>query len=295
MPRFSVIVPVYNRARTVLPTLQSVRDQTFENFECIVVDDGSADGEQLKTVVEGLNDPRFRYVRRENGGASAARNAGINVAKGEVVAFLDSDGWWLADKLQQGTEAGAGGSVLFSAVAVERGGRIVGLRPKVRPRRDEPMAEYLACRGGWTATSTMSLPLTLAQAVPFDEAVKFGGDDTDFAIRLAAEGAEFHMLPRSGVILLDDETGDRLSRSNDWQAALEWLNKIRPLISHRAHLAYRGWHVARMAADSGQYSKAIQFYTAAVARAVFAPDVAARALAQVLRQSLRSWSRQRQH
>jgi glycosyltransferase involved in cell wall biosynthesis len=46
MPRFSVIVPVYNRAATVLPTLESVRDQTFTDFECIVVDDGSSDGEQ---------------------------------------------------------------------------------------------------------------------------------------------------------------------------------------------------------------------------------------------------------
>jgi len=86
MPRFTVVVPVCNRAWSVLPTLESVRDQTFTDFECIVVDDGSADGEELRRVVEGLADPRFGYVRRENGGESAARNTGIDSTRGEFVA-----------------------------------------------------------------------------------------------------------------------------------------------------------------------------------------------------------------
>ena len=290
-PRVSVIIPVYNRARTVLPSLESVRAQKFENFECLVVDDGSKDGDELRAVVEGLGDPRFRYVRRENGGASAARNTGIAEAKGEIIAFLDSDDRWLPEKLEKDIEAGADRRVVFSPVAVQRSGRIYGYRPTATPRPGEPMAEYLACRGGWTATSTMSLPVSVARTVPFDETVKFGGDDTDFAIRIAAQGTEFHMIPSTMVILLDDETGDRLSRSNDWRSALAWLEKMQPVMSKKSRLAYRGWHVARMAADDGHPFKALGYYAAAFARGVFGPRMAAQVLLQTLRQSARAYLR----
>jgi glycosyltransferase involved in cell wall biosynthesis len=290
-PRVSVIIPVYNRARTVSPTLESVRAQNIGDLESLVVDYRKKDSEELRAAVKRLGDPRFRYVGRENGGASAARNTGVGDAKGEIVAFLDSDDRWLPEKLERDLEAGADWRVVFSAVAMERDGRIAEMRPTVRPRIGEPMSEYLACRGGWTATSTMSLPHQLARSVPFDETVKFGGDDTDFAIRLAAEGAEFHMLERSSVILLDDETGDRLSRSNDWRAALDWLDKIQPLVSRKALLAYRGWHVARMAADSRHPVKALRFFTEAFVRGAFTPTIAVLALAQIVRQTLRTWSR----
>jgi glycosyltransferase involved in cell wall biosynthesis len=281
-PRFSVIIPVYNRAKAVGPSLDSVRGQSFRDFECIVIDDGSADGEELRAVVERLADPRFRYIRRDNGGASAARNTGVDEAKGEIVAFLDSDDRWLPEKLAQDLAGGADSQVVFSPVMVERGGRIVGQRPKSGPRRGEAMAEYLACRQGFTQTSTIALPATLAKAVPFDETITFGGDDTDYAIRLAAKSPDIRMLDEPSVVMRDDETGERLSRSNDWTAALEWLDRIRPTITGRAYHAYRGWHVARMAADAGRYPAAARYYVSALARGAFPPALAAKALGQVL-------------
>lgn len=281
-PCFSVVIPVYNRAKSVVPTLESVRDQSLQDFECIVVDDGSVDGKELRAMVEALNDPRFRYVRRENGGASAARNTGVGEAKGDIVAFLDSDDHWLPEKLERDLAAGADQRFVFSAVQVERGGRIVGLRPKATPRSGEPMADYLACRQGFTQTSTIALPLALAKAVPFDESITFGGDDTDYAIRLAAEDGEVRMLDQSSVVMRDDETGERLSRSNDWLAALAWLDRVRPMISKRAYLAYRGWHIARMAADAGRYPTALRFYLTGFLTGAFAPSLAAKALGQIL-------------
>lgn len=281
-PRFSVVIPVYNRAKSVGPTLESVRDQTFRDFECIVVDDGSVDGEDLRATVEGLNDQRFRYLRRQNGGASAARNTGVGEAKGDIVAFLDSDDRWLPEKLERDLAAGADQHFVFSAVQVERGGRIVGLRPKTAPRSGEPMADYLACRQGFTQTSTIALPAVLAKAVPFDETITFGGDDTDYAIRLAAKSGGVRMLDQSSVIMRDDETGERLSRSNDWLSALAWLDRIRPMISERAYLAYRGWHIARMAADAGRYGAALTYYAGGLLGGSFDPPLAAKALGQVL-------------
>jgi glycosyltransferase involved in cell wall biosynthesis len=281
MPRFSVIVPVYNRAGTVLPTLQSVRDQTFEDFECIVVDDGSADGDQLLAVVDGLNDPRFRYVRRENGGGGAARNTGIDEAKGDFVAFLDSDDRWLPEKLERDAEAGAPGRIVFSPVLVERDGRVVDTVPRIAPREEEPIAEYLACRGGFTQTSTLVLANDLARSVRFDETIAFG-QDTDFAIRLFAAGAKFHILVEPQTVMIDDEADGRLSRSSDWRASLAWLDRSKLLMTRRAYLAYRGWHVARMAANDRHLGVALCFYVVGVSKGAFNLFTAAKALGQIL-------------
>jgi glycosyltransferase involved in cell wall biosynthesis len=258
-----------------------VRDQTFRDFECIVVDDGSADGEELHGAVEALNDPRFRYVRRENGGGGAARNTGIDEAKGEFIAFLDSDDRWLPEKLARDVEACTESRVIFSPVFVERGGRIVGQRSKVAPREGEPIAEYLACRGGFTPTSTISLHGALAREVRFDEAIPFG-QDTDFAIRLAAAGGQFHMLGAPCVVMLDDETGDRVSRSKDWRKVLAWADHRRTVLGERAFYAFRGWHVARMAAEGGNYASAFKFYILAVTKGALSPYVAAKAFGQIV-------------
>jgi glycosyltransferase involved in cell wall biosynthesis len=281
MPRFSVIVPVYNRAGTVLPTLQSVRDQTFEDFECIVVDDGSADGDQLQAVVDGLNDPRFRYVRRENGGESAARNTGVDEATGEFVAFLDSDDRWLPEKLGRDAGACAPTRIVFSPMLIERGAKIVGQKPKTAPIHGEPISEYAVCRQGFVPASSVLVPIDLAKQVRWNEAIVFG-NDTDFAVRLGAAGAEFVMIPQPQSIMNDDESPTRTSRSKDWRRVLGWLQDIRPAMGERAYLAYRGWHVARMAAEDGHYRAALRYYIAALAGRALSPALAMKALLQIL-------------
>jgi len=98
MTTVSVILPTYNRAHLVGRAIQSVLNQTYRDFELIVVDDGSAD--ETEEVVKGFNDPRIRYIRHEiNKGSAAARNTGIRAARGEYLAFQDSDDEWLPKKL----------------------------------------------------------------------------------------------------------------------------------------------------------------------------------------------------
>jgi glycosyltransferase involved in cell wall biosynthesis len=95
--KISVIIPAYNRADYLAEAIQSVLDQTFPDFELIIVDDGSTDN--TKEVVEGFVDTRVRYLFQENGGVSSARNSGIKAANGEYIAFLDSDDIWLPENL----------------------------------------------------------------------------------------------------------------------------------------------------------------------------------------------------
>jgi len=97
-PAVSVIIPTYNRADFLCSAIQSVLDQTFRDFELIVVDDGSRDN--TREAVEGFTDPRIRYVYQENKGISGARNTGIRNANATYIAFLDSDDLWLPQLLE---------------------------------------------------------------------------------------------------------------------------------------------------------------------------------------------------
>ncbi|WP_435346664.1 glycosyltransferase family 2 protein [Haloarchaeobius sp. HRN-SO-5] len=100
MPTVSVIIPTYNRADAVQRTIDSVLDQTFEDFEVLVVDDASSD--DTPAVVESYDDPRVELVQHQvNRGGSAARNTGIEEATGEYIAFLDSDDEWRPRKLER--------------------------------------------------------------------------------------------------------------------------------------------------------------------------------------------------
>ena len=97
-PFFSVIVPVFNRASVLGASLLSVLAQTCQDFEIIVIDDGSSDNP--RAVVESLNDPRIRFIRQENQGGGTARNTGINAAQGRFIAPLDSDDLFLPHHLE---------------------------------------------------------------------------------------------------------------------------------------------------------------------------------------------------
>lgn len=99
-PIISVIVPVYGVEKYIAKCLLSIQQQTFKDFECIVVDDGSPDdsAEIGKKAVEG--DERFIFVSKPNGGLASARNFGLDHAKGEYIAFVDSDDWVEPDFLE---------------------------------------------------------------------------------------------------------------------------------------------------------------------------------------------------
>lgn len=93
----SVVVPLYNKEKQIAHTLQSVFNQTFQDFEIVIVDDGSTDGSVAE--VEKYSDSRIRLVHQQNAGVSAARNRGIEEAKGELIAFLDADDEWKPEYL----------------------------------------------------------------------------------------------------------------------------------------------------------------------------------------------------
>jgi glycosyltransferase involved in cell wall biosynthesis len=98
-PRFSVVIPTYNREAVVGDAIRSVLNQTFKRLEVIVVDDYSTD--DTKEVIRSIDDTRIRYTTNNRSkGAQGARNTGINKAKGEWISFLDSDDIWVENKME---------------------------------------------------------------------------------------------------------------------------------------------------------------------------------------------------
>lgn len=98
MVMISVVIPAYNAEKTIQQTIESVLNQTFQDFEIIVINDGSTDF--TLDIISGINDSRIKIFSYPNSGAAVSRNRGFDVAKGEYIALLDADDLWTSDKLE---------------------------------------------------------------------------------------------------------------------------------------------------------------------------------------------------
>ena len=96
----SIIVPIYNVENYLRQCLDSIMSQSYQNFECLLINDGSPDhsADICREYVE--KDSRFKYFEKDNGGVSSARNLGIELSKGEYITFIDSDDWVDSDYLE---------------------------------------------------------------------------------------------------------------------------------------------------------------------------------------------------
>ena len=137
MPEISVIVPVYNTEKHLMRCVKSIVDQTYTDFELILVDDGSSDGSPEICDEWTGRDCRIHVTHKKNGGASSARNAGLAIAKGKWVFFSDSDDWIDNKALETlygmvneyGVSMAIGGSAPTDANAIEITGNNVGNCP----------------------------------------------------------------------------------------------------------------------------------------------------------------------
>jgi len=98
MTNFSVVIPLYNKEKDVLKTIQSVLKQSHSKFEIIIVDDGSTDSSI--EIIKNIKDERIRLFSKKNEGVSIARNYGVEKATTEFIAFLDADDYWHPNHLE---------------------------------------------------------------------------------------------------------------------------------------------------------------------------------------------------
>ena len=279
-PCVSVVIPLYNRANLIEATLRSVLAQHFQDFEVVVIDDGSKD--EPEPVIRALADPRIRYFRYQNAGSRIARNRGVDQARGTFIAFLDSDDLFLPHHLQTmiGLLQDNPDAVAYSQVIVRRAEGLETIKPPRGRKPDETMAEYLMCGRGFVQTSTVVMPATVARQVRYRRDSAFG-DDTDYAIRLEIAGHRFVMAERPGVIWLDLADPDRLSSRLGNRVKMAWLEELRPHIPDRAYRGYVGWHVAKSVAQEHPL-RALRLYADAVVHGAYPPRLAGVVLLQIL-------------
>lgn len=187
-PMFSIVIPLWNKRQTVAATVASVLGQTYAAFELIIVDDGSTDGGMA--MLDSFDDPRIVRLTQANAGPGVARNAGIEVARHDWIAFLDADDLWLPDHLAEldrirlsCPDAGLIGTAF----------RRIGPNAVPPPRGpDGPMigtVDYFgrAARGEWLlCASTAAIPRSSYAALGgFGDSLQ--GEDSGYWARIALE------------------------------------------------------------------------------------------------------------
>lgn len=275
-PLFSVIIPVYNRAEILRLAIRSVLVQSCQDFEIVIVDDGSKDDPASSAA--SFNDPRIRFLRQENRGGGAARNAAIDAARGRFIAPLDSDDVFLPHHLEtmKALLDGTTGTAGYARIVVDRGRDRTFLKPPRAIRADEDVGEYLLCDRGFVPTITLVVDRELARQVRYDADLR-AAEDTDFAIRLALAGCKFRMAQQPGAVWKDIADPQRTSAGKAaarTQRFAGWLEQMKPNMTARAWRGARGWAYAKMVARDGGKFRALTLYLRAVSSGCYAPRLA---------------------
>ena len=199
MPLISVVIPAYNASKTIQETIESVLNQTFTDFELIVINDGSQDS--TLNVVDCIKDPRLRVFSYPNAGVSASRNRGLAKAASEYVSFLDSDDLWTPDKLEaqlQALQANPQAAVAYSWTDyIDEFGQFLypGNHPTVI---GNVYSELLVNDFLENGSNPLIRREALREVGGFDESL-FGPEDWELFIRLAAH-YPFVVVPRSQIL-----------------------------------------------------------------------------------------------
>jgi len=200
-PAVSVIIPAYKVAAFIRETIDSVLAQTFADYEVIVINDGSPDTLELERALEPYG-RQIRYIKQENQGAGAARNAGLRLASGRFVAFLDGDDVYLPNFLEEQMQLiqSDGGYDLAYADKSDFGDARLFANSEADPAKGEVTAEDLLCgRSNITTSTVLARRELVIDTGMFDETLR-NSQDFDLWIRLAKNGARITYQPR--VLLL---------------------------------------------------------------------------------------------
>lgn len=209
MPSVSVIIPTFNRSRKLVRALRSVMKQRFRDYEVIVVDDGSSD-DTYQALTSYM--PMIRYVRQQvNRGVSAARNSGIRRASAPWIAFLDSDDYWLEDKLavqMEYLERNPGTLACQTEEIWIRDGRRVNPRKKHKKPSGDIFAQSLKlCL---VSPSCVMLKRSLLDEIGFFDETLPAAEDYDLWLRISCRYPVY--LINKALVVKEGGHEDQLSR-----------------------------------------------------------------------------------
>lgn len=232
-PRVTVIIPAYNAARYLPDALSSVLRQTFADWEVIVVDDGSTD--DTRSLVHSSMRPfdgRLKYIYQDNRGVAAARNAGIQSARGELIALLDADDVWLPHRLEKGIallDSDPSIGLVHGEVArINTAGEIIEYPPRpARQYMQGDIARHIYTRRAHLLCVTVLFRKACVDSVGlFDEAMR-ATEDRDLWFRIAERYRVGHVDEIVAYYRVSPN-----SASRDWQGSRTWQTYF--IEKHRA-------------------------------------------------------------
>jgi len=188
MPRFSVVISVFNKEKYIADTLKSVLAQTFTDFELVILNDGSTDNSEAEILK--FNDPRIRYFSKENSGASAARNFTIQQANSKYIALMDADDYWYPFYLEEQNRLinqFPNESVFATATEIKRNGKTFKNSYSIKTfGTDATIVDYF--EASQLDSVLLSISTVLKKEVFenvgwYDPKIK-SGEDTDFYVRI---------------------------------------------------------------------------------------------------------------
>ncbi len=289
-PLVSVVIPHYNRATRLLKTLDTVKTQTFSDWEIIIVDDASTD-DLSTTILPELADKRIRLVVLEkNAGPAAARNAGIARARGRFVAFLDSDDLWSDGKLEAQVKAiltsGQPDRVICTTQILKLGpGDLRELAPLRPVAAGEGFGQYMFVNGGLTQTSSVMLGTEAAREIGFDAKLR-QFEDYLFFLKAGAHGLQHILVAEPLVTWFNDNRINRLSRGahNNVDNLRRFLAETRDMLDDRTRLSFLTRHAGRVYVRDTPIRGLYDLARSASQRLIswrFAASIAANALAPI--------------
>jgi glycosyltransferase involved in cell wall biosynthesis len=211
LPLVTIIVPSFNYARFIYQSLDSVLAQTWQNWECVVVDDGSTDDTRAVVMSYAERDARIRYIHQEHRGLSAARNTGIERSRGEFLQFLDADDLIEERKLEKQIEflrkhpdvdIVYGGAMSFTSFESDGRSRIIGVEeltwlPSISGSERDALLALI--RQPFPAHSALIRRSVIEDVGLFDERLK-ACEDGHFWVRCAVIGKRFRQIKIEGSL-----------------------------------------------------------------------------------------------
>lgn len=187
MPIFSVIIPLFNKEKFIGATLKSVLEQSFTDFEVLIVNDGSTDSSV--EIIKKFSDPRIRYFSQENEGVSSARNYGIEKAKSNYISFIDADDYWYSGFLEEMFEnikKYPEHKVFSAAIEIATANKVFPAQYSIAKTNDCEVVNYFSASSKETAICTSCAVFNKSifeETGNFDTQIK-SGQDTDLWIRI---------------------------------------------------------------------------------------------------------------
>jgi glycosyltransferase involved in cell wall biosynthesis len=264
--KFSVVIPCYNSSSSIEAALDSLVNQTFKDFEVVIIDDASSDISLTMAIADRYQASfAIKFLKNSyNMNGAYSRNRGIEIAEGEFIAFLDSDDVWVPDRLETALKIlepfpDKDQILIYGRFELIRNHSTGALLPLRGIRKAELVSEYVFAACQQMQTSTFVCSSKLAKTIMFDEALN-RHQDSDFAMRVQRAGAHIIFQSRkcSSYIFKSDDLRRRIETGRiNSEFCGQWLKEKEQFFSKSAVAGYKISVFSRILYVEGYFVKSL--------------------------------------